>query len=384
MKKFEFSTAQKIIFGSGSIKQIEKYAGSFGRTCLLVSSKSAPFAKIEETLKASGIQYEIIFVKGEPTLNGLQKNLAPLRALKLDLIIGIGGGSVLDFAKAISALLTNQGDLLDYLEVVGKNQPIINSPVPLIAIPTTAGTGTEVTRNAVIKIEDKGVKVSLRSEKMIPKIAIVDPELTLSLPRDVTASTGMDALVQLIEPYISSRSNPMIDMVCKEGISLAAQSLETVYSQPDHLPSREKMAFSSLLGGMALANAGLGVVHGFAAVLGGKYPVAHGQCCARILPAAYRINYQALKSRDSQSEKIARFLEIARMVTNHNDAQIEDGITWFQELCRKLNIPHLKQFGISSKDSREIIENVKRASSTKGNPIQLNDDELLQILEESM
>lgn len=384
MKKFEFSTAQKIIFGNGSINQINKIAGSFGKSCLLISSKSAPYAKIEETLKASDIDYEILFVKGEPTLNGLQNNLDHLRSLKLDLIVGVGGGSVLDFAKAISALHTNRGNLLDYLEVVGKNQPLSNTPVPLIAIPTTAGTGTEVTRNAVIKIEDKGVKVSLRSEKMIPRIAIVDPELTLSLPPDVTASTGMDALVQLIEPYVSSRSNPMIDMVCKEGIGLIAKSLLTVYSQPGDLPSRENMAFSSLLGGMALANAGLGVIHGFAAVLGGKYPIPHGQCCARILPAAYKVNYLALKGCDPQSEKIARFLEISRIVTNNADALIDEGIAWFQELCKKLNIPRLGQFQISNKDAKEIIENVKNASSTKGNPIQLSGDELLQILEESL
>jgi alcohol dehydrogenase class IV len=384
MIHFEFSTAQKIIFGSGAIRQVGELAKLNGKTCLIVSSKNAPYAEIAERLNNSGLHHHSLFVKGEPTLKSVQNGIDYAKSCKVDLIIGVGGGSTLDSAKAISALLTNEGNLTDYLEVVGKNQPILNHAIPMIAIPTTAGTGTEVTRNAVLKVEDKSIKVSLRSEKMIPKIALIDPELTLSLTPEVTASTGMDALVQLIEPFVSLQANPMTDLYCREGIRRASNALENAYNHPDDLPSREEMSYSSLLGGMALANAGLGAVHGFAAVLGGIYPIPHGQCCARLLPSVYKNNYLAIMKRDPLSEKIFRFEEIAQIVTNDPKASFNDGIGWFQDICNKLNIPHLSKFGINMTNSTEIIKKVKSASSTKANPIQLNDDELIQILEESI
>lgn len=384
MIKFEFSTAQKIIFGSGSISQIGKLASVFGKKCLLIYSQSAPWQQVQNELIITGLDSELLSVSGEPSDQSIQTHIEHIRSSKPELIIAIGGGSTLDFAKAVSALVTNPGDLFNYLEVVGKNEPIKNSPIPLIAIPTTAGTGTEVTKNAVLKIEDKNVKVSLRSEKMIPRLALIDPELTLSLSPETTASTGMDALVQLVEPFLSIRANSFTDSICREGIARIADSLPRAFQNPSDLTAREDMSYCSLSGGIALANAGLGAVHGFAAVLGGMYPIPHGVCCARLLPSVFKANHLAMRSRESMSPIYPRFAEISKLVTHDQNGKVEDGILWFERLCESLNIPRLSSFGIQIDKSDEIIEKVNAASSTKANPIQLTNDELNRVLEESI
>ena len=233
-------------------------------------------------------------------------------------MIGLGGGSAIDAAKAIAALAANGGDPLDYLEVVGRGRSLTQPSLPCIAIPTTAGTGAEVTRNAVLASPEHGIKASLRSATMLPRLALVDPELTYSLPAAVTASTGLDALTQLIEPFTSSKANPLTDALCREGMMRAARSLRTAYEDGRDAAAREDMALASLFGGLALANAGLGVVHGFAGPVGGTFHAPHGAVCAAFLPHVMAVNARALRTRQPGSAALARYDEIARILTGQS------------------------------------------------------------------
>jgi len=301
-----------------------------------------------------------------------------------DLVIGFGGGSVLDGGKAIAALLTNGGDPLDYLEVIGRGQPLSQPSAPYIAIPTTAGTGAEVTRNAVLASPEHQVKVSLRSPLMLPRLALVDPELTHSLPPEVTASTGLDALTQVMEPYVSNRANPLTDALCREGMRRAARSLHRAYEQSDDAAAREDMALTSLFGGLALANAKLGAVHGFAGPIGGMFPAPHGAVCARLLPHVMAVNVRALQERSPGSEALRRYDEIARILTGNEEATADDGVAWVQELCQALQVPSLASYGMTPADLTVVIEKASVASSMQGNPIQLTPDEMREILTQAL
>lgn len=290
---------------------------------------------------------------------------------------------MIDTGKAVSAMLTNRGELLDYLEVIGGGQAISRPPAPFIAIPTTAGTGSEVTRNAVLGAPEQRFKVSMRSPMLLPRLALIDPELTYSLPPAITASTGLDALTQLIEPYVSIRANPLTDALCLAGIERAARSLKRAYMNGRNLEARRDMALASLFGGLALANAGLGAVHGFAAPLGGMFPAPHGAVCARLLPLVMEANLKALQERMPDSPALPRYQEIARLLTGRTDATAEQGTAWVRELVSTLEIPPLSTYGVGSSDLPEAVEKASRASSMKANPIKLTEAELLEILREA-
>jgi alcohol dehydrogenase class IV len=300
------------------------------------------------------------------------------------MVIGLGGGSVIDTGKAIAALVTNPGDVLDYLEVIGKGHPLINSPLPYIAIPTTAGTGSEVTRNAVIEAPEQNVKVSLRSPLMLPRLALVDPELTYDLPPAITASSGLDALTQLIEPFVSIKANPMTDAICREGMYHAARSLQRAYQDGGDNEARQSMSLASLFGGMALANATLGAVHGFAGPLGGMLHAPHGKVCARLLPLVMQANIAALESRQPEHPALSRYAELARILTGEATATALDGVIWTGELVERLGIPGLSDFGLRTTQFPEALEKTMKASSFKGNPIALNENELREILEKAL
>jgi alcohol dehydrogenase class IV len=382
---FDFATASRIIFGNGAIKDVGKLAAQFGSTAFLVTScGGADPSAIMGMLKAAGIQYFSIEVCGEPTVAIVLKAVQEAKKNYCDLVISYGGGSVIDTGKAVAALLTNRGDLMDYLEVVGRGQPLIQPSMPMIAIPTTAGTGSEVTRNAVLAVPEQEVKVSLRSQFMLPRLALVDPELTYGLPPAVTASTGMDALTQVIEPYVSIRANEMVDMYCREGITRVARSLKLVYQQGNRVEGRADMAWASLLGGLCLANAGLGAVHGFAAPIGGMFTAPHGAVCARLLPLVFEANYRALKERQPQNPVIGRFNEVARLLTHNDRATIEDGVDWLKQLCADLRIPALASYGMGQADIAPLVQKSTAASSMKANPIQLTPAELGEILEKAL
>jgi alcohol dehydrogenase class IV len=300
-----------------------------------------------------------------------------------NVIAGVGGGSVIDSAKAIAALATNFGELTDYLEIIGKGNPLESAPLPFIAIPTTAGTGAEVTKNAVIKSIEHNVKVSLRSDLMFPTIAVIDPELTLTMSPEITASTGIDALTHLLETYVSCQSNPFIDMICKEGMMRISKYLERAFINGFDLEARENMAMASMMGGMALANVKLGAVHGFAGPLGGMFPILHGAVCACLLPAVMEVNISVLEEKGFEKE-LLKFNEVARILTQNNSAFARDGANWVQEMIKKLKIPSLSDFQLSPDLFPELIEKARNSSSMKGNPVQLDKTQLLKILNKSM
>jgi alcohol dehydrogenase class IV len=378
---FEFATAGRIVFGAGAFRQAAPAAAELGERALVVTGatgeRAAPLATALESLGTAVIPFR---VQGEPTIEMIRHGAEFARDERCDVVIAVGGGSAIDAAKALAAMLTNPGEPLDYLEVIGGGQPLAHASAPLIAVPTTAGTGSEVTRNAVLASPERQVKASLRSPHMLPRVAIVDPELTMGLPRPITASTGLDALAQLIEPYVSSRANPMTDMFCVEGIRRASEALPRVWENGRDCEARESMAWTSLLGGLALANAGLGAVHGFAAPVGGRFPAPHGAACAAVLPHAMEINVEALRRRAPESPALERYTEIGRIVTGRGDATAEDAVRWTAMLCRRLEIPGLRAYGVSEADIPALVEGAARASSMKANPIVLTEEELREIV----
>jgi alcohol dehydrogenase class IV len=304
-----------------------------------------------------------------------------------DVIAAIGGGSVLDAAKALAGLITNGGSIMDYLEGVGKGKIIEKPAVPFIAAPTTSGTGTEVTKNAVISSRTMKFKKSIRHQYLIPRIAIIDPELTLTQPPDVTAACGMDALTQLIEPYVSIKSNPFTDAICLKGVELVSQSLLRAYNNGSDLEARENMCLASLMGGIALANAGLGAVHGIAAPLGAFFPLAHGVACASVLPAAFHVNSDVIAKLPGNSALLSKFADVSRILTGPQEKDdrtaISNGIAWLNDLKRELKIPTLSQLGILESDLPFIVSE-SRGSSMKTNPVVLSDEEIGEILRLSM
>jgi alcohol dehydrogenase class IV len=387
MMNFEFATANRIIFGPGTINRIGQIVEEIGeRTILLSGLPSEILSPIQSILEKAGVAFISIQVEGEPTVESIRSGLYIAQQFRCNSVIGIGGGSALDSAKAIAILINNPGDMMDYLEVVGGGQKIKNAGVPFIAIPTTAGTGSEVTSNAVIGAllpgqAEKKVKVSLRSPLMLARLALIDPELTLTLPVDVTAATGLDALTQLIEPFVSNRANPMTDSVCREGMKLAARSIRTVCHDGLNYPAREKMALASLFGGLALANAKLGAVHGLAGVIGGLYPAPHGAVCAKLLPYVMEANIQAIRKREPGNPALERYQEIGKILTGTEKATPEDSSVWIFTLTTDLNVAPLAQFGMQQRDFPRIVEQAALASSMLGNPIKLTNMELEGILQ---
>jgi alcohol dehydrogenase class IV len=307
-----------------------------------------------------------------------------VRAGSCQLVIGFGGGSALDTAKAIAALAANPGDPLDYVEVIGLGRPLSQAPLPFIAVPTTAGTGTEVTRNAVLASPEHKVKVSLRSPRMLARLAIMDPELTYSLPPAETAATGLDALTQVLEPFVCNRPNALIDPLCREGMQRAARALRPAYADGHNPAAREDMALASLFGGLALANARLGAVHGFAAPLGGLFAAPHGAVCARLLPGVTDVNIRALRARAPDSPALARYTEAARLLTGDARATPEDGVSWLQSLVADLQVKPLSAYGLTQAGFPDVIERAAVASSMQGNPIKLTPEELREILERAL
>ncbi len=383
--QFEFATATRIIFGKGKIGNAGVLAASMGRRALITAGRDQSRAELlVGVLKESGVQTTYFAVSGEPTTTLVRQGVELARQEGCDLVIGFGGGSAIDAGKAIAILLTNEGDVYDYLEVIGKGKSFGRPSAPFVAIPTTAGTGSEVTRNAVLSAVDFGVKVSLRSLWMLPQLALIDPSLTYSLQPDITAFTGLDALTQLIEPYLTKNPNPLTDTICREGMQRAARSLLNAYNNGKDEAAREDMSIAALFSGLALANAKLGAVHGFAGVLGGSLNAPHGAICARLLPVVMSINARALSERAPQSEAFARCDEVAQILTGKANARAADGIAWLYDLVAGLGTAPLSSFGLRRNDFPGIVQKSAQASSMKGNPVQLTQEEMSEILELSL
>ncbi|MFH1716680.1 MAG: iron-containing alcohol dehydrogenase [Planctomycetota bacterium] len=378
--RFEFATAGRIIFGRGTIKDVAPLSAEMGKlACVVTGSTSERAEPLLEQLDAQGIKCVTFSVSGEPTAALAKAAVDTARRAKCDMVISFGGGSVLDTGKVVAAMLTNGGELEDYLEVVGAGKPLVQSAAPHVAIPTTAGTGAEVTRNAVLGVPEQRVKVSMRSPLMLPRLAVVDPGLTHSMPPAVTASTGLDALTQLIEVYVSNKANPLTDGICREGLKRAGRSLRRAFEYGNDPAAREDMALASLFGGLGLGNAKLGAVHGFAGPLGGMIDAPHGVICARLLPFVMEANVRALESRGTDSV-LGRFDEISQLLTADAGAKAADGVAWVRDLCAALKIPSLDDFGLVEEQFPAAVAKSQKSSSMKGNPVELTERGLLEIL----
>jgi alcohol dehydrogenase class IV len=383
--RFEFATATRVIFGAGTFEEVGPLAAEMGsRPFLIADSRVEAARTLIENLTRRKLSCTTYEVAGEPTTTIVKEATEKARAAQSDIVLGIGGGSVVDTGKAVAAMLTNKGELEDYLEVVGRGQPVTERPVPYIAIPTTAGTGAEVTSNAVIGVPQHKVKVSMRSPLMLPRLAVVDPVLTYSMPPAVTASTGLDALTQLMEVYVSNKANPLTDGICREGLRPAGRSLRIAYQDGANPDARQDMSLASLFGGLALANAKLGAVHGFAGPLGGIITAPHGVICARLLPFVMETNLRALQSRAVDSPALARYDEVAQLTFGSPGARAADGVAWVHDLCRALKVPPLAEFGLKKEDVPAAVAKAQEASSMKGNPVLLTENELTAILHEAL
>ncbi|MFZ0427664.1 MAG: iron-containing alcohol dehydrogenase [Acidobacteriota bacterium] len=382
---FEFLTVTRILFGPKTVAVAAETVESLGRRPFLVTGGTADrYRPLLDALLGRGLECGHGVVTDEPTITLVQSLVEEVRALQCDVVVGLGGGSVLDTAKALAGLAPNPGAVLDYLEVIGRAQPLRQPSLPCVAIPTTSGTGAEVTKNAVLGSAEHQVKVSLRSPFLLPRVAIVDPELTLTQPPSVTARSGLDALTQVIEPFLSSRRNPLVDGLCREGIARGGDALPAAFRDGSDARAREDMCLVSLIGGLALTNAGLGAVHGFAGPLGGMTGAPHGAICACLLAPVLRANVQALERRGDPDGLLGRFDEVGALLNADPKAGRREAVEWLERCRRLLEIPSLFELGLDPERLPEAVEKAQRASSMKGNPVRLEAEELRQILIQAM
>ncbi|MBC7356179.1 MAG: iron-containing alcohol dehydrogenase [Desulfomicrobiaceae bacterium] len=379
---FSFATAH-VLFGPKVRTQIPEHAARLGRRCLLVTGgRHERSAWLLDGLRAVMEDVHTLPVRREPEAPAIAAQALRAREHGCDVVVAVGGGSVLDAGKALAALIANTGDVFDYLEVVGRAKPLTTPPLPMIAVPTTAGTGAEVTANAVLLCPEHEVKVSLRAPAMIPRLAVVDPELTLTLPPAQTAATGMDALTQLIEAFVSCAASPLTDPLCRDGIMRAARSLRQAVHHGTDLHARTDMALASLFSGMALANAKLGAVHGFAAPLGAMLGAAHGEICAALLPHVMEANITALRATHPSHPALDRYAEISALLGCGHDAMA--GVETVRALCADIGVRNLGDLGLTAAQVPEAAAKAARASSMRGNPVSLDIPTLEAVLHQAL
>jgi len=391
--RFRFETAARIVFGRGRLDEIGKLIAEHGRSALVVSNadrsgKQGLMARIERLAAAESVTVDTFWIRGEPETGDVDRGLEAARRIDAEVIVGIGGGSAIDAAKAMAGLMTNEGSCLDYMEVIGAGRPIRVPPLPWIAVPTTAGTGAEVTRNAVIGSKEHAYKASIRSPMLLARVALVDPEIGVTVPPDVTARTGMDALTQCIESYTSNGANAMTDPLALDGVARASRSLRRAVENGDDLDAREDMALAALISGITLANAGLGAVHGLAAPLGARFPVPHGAVCAALLPHVMKANVEALRVENPGHPVLRRYAEIGRLLTGRHDLSGDDaadvGIEVAASLARDLKISGLGMLGVEEDGIDGVVEMARKASSMKFNPVELSAEILADLLRKAL
>jgi len=384
MARFDLAVPGDVRFGAGRVAEVPDAVAALGvRRTMLVTGRSVERAEpLRAALAAVSVATSVLPVAGEPSVAFVREAVARARAEGCDGVIGYGGGSALDVAKAVAILAASGADPLDHLEVVGRGRPIERPGLPCIAVPTTAGTGSEVTRNAVLSAE--GTKASLRSPLMLPRVAVVDPDLLAGLPSSVVAASGSDALAQLVEPFLSVRANPVTDALAREGLRRGARSLRAAVSGglsgPEANGLREDLALASLFGGLCLANAGLGVVHGIAGVVGGRFDAPHGEVCAALLAPAVGVNVTALAARAPTHPALAKAAELGALLTGDASCGAPDAVEWLEELRSALGVPGLRRYGVTEADVAGLVAGARRASSTRGNPLELTDFELAEVV----
>jgi len=381
---FEFYGIGKIIFGRGTVARAGELAAGLGKSPLLIHNSDAAVDRLLKSL--AGLSVTTRRQRGEPTVADVDAAVEQARQCKCDSVIALGGGSAIDAAKATAGLLTSVGSAVDYMEIVGNGRKITRPAAPWMAIPVTGGTGAEATRNAVIGLPAKRFKASIRSELLLPRIALIDPELAVTVGPSITASSGMDALCQLIESYTSTGASPLSDVLVLRGIHLAARNLPRAFQEGNDLDAREAMAMAALLSGMALTSAGLGAVHGLAAPLGANFPAPHGTICAALLPHIIAANIGALRKQSpaTGAPALTRYADIGRQfpgLENAADAEAIDACVRFTaDLAKEMKIPPLSQFGLSRADVPEMVALARKASSMRFNPVVLSDASLSEAL----
>jgi alcohol dehydrogenase class IV len=380
--RFEFTTAARIMAGAGRAAELPEVLTGLGSRVLVCTGANPE--RHAGLLDGLGLPVAVLEVAGEPTIELARAGVAAAREHGADVVAAIGGGSVIDAGKAVAMLLGNGGDPLDYLEVIGAGRAITRPAVPCVAVPTTAGTGAEVTANAVLASPEHRLKASLRSPLMIPRVALVDPQLTVSCPPPVTAASGLDALTQCLEPLVSPRASPLTDGLASEGLRRAAAGLRAAYADGEDLAARADMAVCALLGGMALANAKLGAVHGLAGVIGGIADVPHGIACAALLAPVIDANVQALRSGPPGQAALERYAQAARLLTGDPAASVRDGLAWIRQTLTLLAVPGLGAFGIRPQHAGEIAAKALVSSSMQGNPVALSHGDLEAILRRAL
>jgi alcohol dehydrogenase class IV len=383
--RFDLAVPGDVRFGAGRVSEVPGALADLGASrALVVTGRTTSRADaIRSALNEANISSVVFGVASEPSIERVRAAVDLLLETGCDAVLGFGGGSPLDVAKAVAVLATSGTDPLEHLEVIGAGRPIERPGLPCVAVPTTAGTGSEVTRNSVLS--GSGVKASLRSPLLLPKVALVDPDLLVGVPKPTIAASGMDALSQLIEPLLSQRANPFTDALAREGIRRSARSLRRAYDEGMEDPGvREDLGMASLFSGICLANSGLGAVHGLAAAAGARLSAPHGAVCAAVLAAAIDVNLRALRDRAPDHQAVQRITEVATLFAGRPDATAEDAIFWLQELTAVLSIPGLASYGLAEAEIDAVVAAAQKASSMRGNPIELGDQEVSEIVTRSL
>lgn len=378
---FQFMTSTRIIFGEGALQSSLSTLNQFGYSVLLVTGKNLQRANsVIQYLKLQNMRYQHVAISGEPNITMVEETALAGRKFQPDMVVAMGGGSVLDMGKALAAIIPNQGDVYDYVEVVGRSVPLKSKPLPFIAIPTTASTGSEVTKNAVLRSGQDQVKVSLRSPEMLADVAIVDPTLTYGTDPYVSGRGAMDAFTHLMEAYVCGEPNPLTDMICEEGLRRLSQSVIAACMQDDH-KARADISFAAMLGGMAITNAKLGAAHGLASALGGKLNAPHSVITARLAPYVMSENINAAQ-RAGRNDLLQRYTRLAQVLTGRVNAHREDSVLWVRMMLEKLDIPALDEFGVCSTSFEQVAEDTLKSVAIKGNPLPLTEERLIYILEQ--
>jgi alcohol dehydrogenase class IV len=385
MVRFDLNLPGDIRFGAGRVSEVPGALADLGanRVLVITGRTTSRADGIRAALNAADMSSMVFGVATEPSIERVRAAVDLALETGCDAVLGFGGGSALDVAKAVAVLARSGTDPMDHLEVIGAGRPIERPGLPCVAVPTTAGTGSEVTRNSVLS--GGGVKASLRSPLMLAKLAVVDPDLLVGVPKPTIAASGMDALSQLIEPLLSQRAHPFTDALARDGIRRSARSLRRAYQEGMEDPGvREDLAIASLFSGMCLANSGLGAVHGLAAAAGARLSAPHGAVCAAVLTAATDVNLRALRERAPNHFALQRIAEVASLLTGRPEASPEDAIAWLAELTAAMSIPGLASYGLNQDAIATVVTAAQRASSMRGNPIELSDQEVTEIVTRSL
>jgi len=385
VERFEIAAPPRIVIGEGVTERLGELVSSLGRRVLWVTGSRPERTRDQlAALERLGCSVETLSIAHEPTLEDIEQGVLLARETACDLVLSMGGGSAIDAGKAIAGLVPHTGEILDSLEVVGTGETLRAPGLPFVAVPTTAGTGAEVTQNAVIEVTARRLKVSLRSPWLLARLVVVDPRLSLGLPLDVTRASGFDALTQLIEAFVSRRGNAYTAALARDGLARAARHLERVCREPDNLVSRGEMAYASLLSGLCLANAKLGAVHGLAGPLGGMFRAPHGALCAALLAPIARANLDALRAEPGPSVGLSRFSELAAILVGNATASAEDGVRWLEDLAARVGVEPLSALGVGSDSFGAIVERALGSSSMQGNPVTLAPERLAAALREAL